>query len=93
MFGPNFGGATVHTNVRKGYLKECPNVGQFLKNLVFSLQMENAIMGAILNEGKDPAAAAKEWLAAHPEALDPWLAGVNTFDGKPGLDAVKASLQ
>jgi glycine betaine/proline transport system substrate-binding protein len=93
VFGPNYGGATVHTNVRKGYLDECPNVGQFLKNLVFSLEMENEIMGAILNESKDPAAAAKEWLAAHPEALDPWLAGVATFDGKNGLEAVKASLQ
>ena len=29
-FGPDFGGATVATNVRKGYLEECPNVGQFL---------------------------------------------------------------
>jgi glycine betaine/proline transport system substrate-binding protein len=93
VFGPNYGGATVHTNVRKGYLQECPNVGQFLKNLVFSLEMENEIMGAILNESKDPAAAAREWLAAHPEALDAWLAGVTTFDGKPGLEAVKASLQ
>ncbi|HEX6011063.1 MAG TPA: choline ABC transporter substrate-binding protein, partial [Geminicoccaceae bacterium] len=24
VFGPNFGGATVYTNVRKGYLQECP---------------------------------------------------------------------
>jgi glycine betaine/proline transport system substrate-binding protein len=83
VFGPNYGGATVHTNVRKGYLEECPNVGQFLKNLVFSLEMENEIMGAILNESKDPAAAAREWLAAHPEALDAWLAGVTTSTASP----------
>ena len=31
-FGPDFGGATVYTNVRAGYLEECPNVGQLLKN-------------------------------------------------------------
>ena len=92
VFGPNLGGATVHTNVRQGYLQECPNVGKFLQNLVFTLQMENEVMGAILNDGKDPADAAKEWLAAHPEVLDGWLAGVTTFDGKPGIDAVKASL-
>src|SRR5690606_37113546 len=29
VFGPNFGGATVHTNVRAGFLEECPNVGKF----------------------------------------------------------------
>jgi glycine betaine/proline transport system substrate-binding protein len=92
VFGPNYGGATVYTNVRKGYLTECPNVGKFLQNLVFSLEMENEIMGAILNEGADPGAAAKEWLKAHPDVLDAWLEGVTTVDGKPGLDAVKASL-
>jgi glycine betaine/proline transport system substrate-binding protein len=49
-FGPNLGGATVYTNVRKGFSEECPNVGQFLENLVFSLKMENAVMGAILDD-------------------------------------------
>ena len=33
VFGPNFGGATIYTNVRKGYLQECPNVGKALQNL------------------------------------------------------------
>ena len=92
VFGPNLGGATVATNVRQGYLEECPNVGQFLKNLEFSLDMENEVMGAILNEGKDPKAAAKEWLKAHPETLDKWLQGVTTIDGKPGAEAVKATI-
>src|SRR6056297_850105 len=47
-FGPDLGGATVHTNTRAGYVEECPNVGAFLQNLVFSLEMENEIMSAIL---------------------------------------------
>ena len=33
FFGPNFGGATVFTNTRKGYVEECPNVGKLLTNL------------------------------------------------------------
>ena len=37
VFGPNFGGATVHTNVRAGYVAECPNVGKLVTNLKFSL--------------------------------------------------------
>ena len=49
-FGPNLGGAVVDTNVRAGYVAECPNTGKLLQNLVFSLPMENEIMGAILNE-------------------------------------------
>jgi glycine betaine/proline transport system substrate-binding protein len=93
VFGPNLGGATIYTNVRKGYVEECPNVGKFLTNLVFSLEMENEIMGAILDDGQEPSAAAKAWLKEHPDVLDGWLEGVTTMDGEPGLEAVKASLQ
>jgi len=91
-FGPNYGGATVYTNIRKGYTTECPNVGQFLKNLKFTLTQENEVMGAILDGGKNPDDAAKEWLKTNPGALDPWLAGVTTIDGKDGMAAVKTAL-
>ncbi|MES2143439.1 MAG: choline ABC transporter substrate-binding protein [Pseudomonadota bacterium] len=92
-FGPNFGGAIVATNTRKGYLTECPNTGKLLSNLVFSLPMENEIMGAILNDGADPRDAAKAWLAANPAAWEPWLDGVTTKDGGDAKAAVAAALQ
>lgn len=92
IFGPNFGGATVYTNVRKGYLGECPNAGKFVSNLKFTLQMENEIMGAILNEGKDAKVAAKDWLKAHPDVVGPWLEGVTTFDGGDAKSAVTSTL-
>ncbi|MGO2233255.1 MAG: choline ABC transporter substrate-binding protein [Marinomonas sp.] len=91
-FGPNYGGADVHTNVRKGYIQQCPNVGKLIANLKFSLPMENQIMGAILDEGKKPNIAAKEWLKANPEVLDAWLKGVTTQSGDNGLSAVKSHL-
>jgi len=93
LFGPDFGGATIYTNTRKGYVTECPNTGKLLNNLVFSLQMENEIMGAILNDGADPRDAAKAWLAAHPDAWKPWLDGVTTKDGGDAVAAVEAALQ
>lgn len=92
VFGPNYGGATVLTNVRAGYTTECPNMGAFLKNLVFSLPMENEIMGAILNDNAEPKAAATAWLKANPDAITPWLQGVNTFDGGDADAAVKSAL-
>ena len=92
VFGPDYGGATVYTNVRAGYTSECPNIGKLLQNLKFSLAMENEIMGAILNDGEDPEAAATAWLKGNPDILDSWLDGVETFDGGNGLDAVKKSL-
>jgi glycine betaine/proline transport system substrate-binding protein len=91
-FGPNFGGATVYTNVRAGYLTECPNVGKLLQNLVFNLDMEATVMEAITTGGEEGGKAATEYLKANPDVLTPWLAGVTTFDGKDGLPAVKASL-
>ncbi len=91
-FGPNLGGAEVFTNVRKGYASECGNVGSLLKNLTFTLAMENQIMGAILNDGTDPDKAANAWLKKNPDVLDGWLKGVTTIDGKDGLAAVKAHL-
>ena len=92
VFGPDFGGATVYTNVRAGYTSECANMGKLLKNLKFTLAMENEIMGAILNDGEDPEKAAEAWLKKNPDILDGWLDGVETFDGGSGLDAVKKSL-
>ncbi len=92
VFGPNLGGATIYTNVRKGYTQECANVGTLLKNLEFSLDMENALMGAVLNDNQKPEAAATAWLKANPQVLDAWLAGVTSTDGKPAIDVVKAAL-
>ena len=91
-FGPNYGQATIYTNVRKGYTQECSNVGQLLKNLVFTLNMESTLMGNVLDDKMKPDAAAKAWLQKNPQVLDTWLAGVTTVDGKPGLEAVKAYL-
>jgi glycine betaine/proline transport system substrate-binding protein len=92
VFGPNFGGATVYTNVRKGFTAECPNAGKLISNLKFTLPMENQIMGAILNDSKEGKVAAAEWLKANPDAVKPWLEGVTTFDGGDAAAAVKAKL-
>lgn len=91
-FGPNYGGAEVFTLARTGWSEQCPNAAQFFRNLVFTLEIENEMMGKILDEGKEPKAAAIEYLQEHPELLEPWLTEVSTFDGEPGLDAVRASL-
>jgi glycine betaine/proline transport system substrate-binding protein len=92
VFGPDLGGATVYTNVRAGYLEECPNVGQFLQNLAFTLEMENQIMAAILEDNVEPDQAARNWLQHNPGVLDSWLDGVTTFDGGDAEAAVHEAL-
>ena len=91
-FGPNYGGATVYTNVRAGYLQECPNVAVLLKNIVFELEFENKGMGYLIRDSMSGVEAAKKALTEQPAYLDAWLAGVTTRDGGDGLAAVKASL-
>jgi glycine betaine/proline transport system substrate-binding protein len=91
-FGPNLGGATVYTNTTAGYVEQCPNVGQMLENLEFTLAMENEIMAMILNDGMKPDAAATAWLQDNPGMLETWLDGVTTRDGGDATAAVKAEL-
>jgi glycine betaine/proline transport system substrate-binding protein len=90
-FGPNFGGAEVFTLGRAGWAEACPNAAQLFRNMIFDLDMENEMMGLIL-DGEEPVAAAEQWLKENPDALGPWLEGVTTFDGQPGLPAVQAAL-
>ncbi|MDM8536070.1 choline ABC transporter substrate-binding protein [Desulfobacterales bacterium HSG17] len=89
FFGPNLGGATVYTVVRKDYVKQCPNVGLLLKNLEFTLSMENQVMGMILDESMMPEKAAEKWLKTNPDVLKIWLKDVKTIEGNPGLAAVE----
>ncbi|MBT9289822.1 choline ABC transporter substrate-binding protein [Prosthecodimorpha staleyi] len=91
-FGPNYGGAEVRTLARTGWTAKCPNAAAFFKNLKFDLATENAMMGKILDQGQEAGQAARAWIKEHPDALGPWLAGVTTLDGRPGLPAVKAAL-
>jgi glycine betaine/proline transport system substrate-binding protein len=91
-FGPNFGGAVVYTNERAGWAEQCPNAAKLIKQLIFTVDIENLVMNKILTDGLDGDKAAETWLKTNPPELTKWLDGVTTFDGKPGLDAVKKSL-
>ena len=91
-FGPDFGGAEVYTLARTGWAEECPNAAALFSNLQFTVEMENELMGLILDEGMDPQEAARSWLAEHPEAVEPWLEGVTTLQGEPGGPAVQGAL-
>ncbi|HQY42920.1 MAG TPA: choline ABC transporter substrate-binding protein [Paracoccaceae bacterium] len=91
-YGPDFGGATVHTLSRRGYAAECPNVAKFYSQLVFDLDYENRGMQMIMGDGMVAMDAAKAMIAARPELLDGWLKDVTTYDGQPALPVVKAAL-
>ena len=92
VFGPNLGEAKVYTAIPPSYEARCPNVTAFLKNLQFTTDMENQVMGPILEKVK-PNVAARNFLKKNPAVLDKWLNGVKTLDGKDGAAAVKGALK
>ena len=85
-----FGGeGVVHTVTRAGFSEECPNLGKLFGQMDFSLEMENGIMGQILDDGADPDEATMEWIKANGETVMGWVDGVSTEDGGDGAAAVK----
>jgi glycine betaine/proline transport system substrate-binding protein len=91
VFGPNYGEATVYTNTRSGYSRECPNMGRLLRNLTFTTQQESRVMDDMLNRHQPAEVAAASFLKANPDTVAAWLQGVTTFDGHPALAAVFGS--
>lgn len=92
-FGENDGTATVYTNIHKGFDKEMPNVGHFLKNYIFPISMINEISLMLQNNKQlSHAEAGMEYLKKHPEIYQGWLEGVTTVDGEPALPVFEAYL-
>ncbi|HEX4388105.1 MAG TPA: choline ABC transporter permease subunit [Steroidobacteraceae bacterium] len=91
VFGPNFGEAAVYTNTRAGYLQECPNIGRLLHNLSFTTQQESRVMADMLDRHEPAQVAAANFLKANPETVAAWLQGVDTFSGRPALEAVRTT--
>lgn len=91
-FGPNLGEAHVRTVARRDFPQDCPNLTQLFRQMHFTVDMENTMMAAILDDGAEPKDAATAYLKKHPELLDTWLTNVNTAGDQPGLAAVKKEL-
>jgi glycine betaine/proline transport system substrate-binding protein len=91
-FGPNFGGATVNTVARTGYIDECANVGRLLKQMTFNVDLENGIITEVLQNKTNIDAAATAALKRNPDVVKGWLDGVTTVTGGNGLQAVQTAL-
>ena len=89
--GPNYGASTVLTDVRAGYLTDCPNIARLLKNLAFSVSAENEMMTPIMQQTEEPKAAAIEWIRLNPDWLRATLSNVTTYKGEPALPVVQSA--
>ncbi len=78
-FGADFGGATVHTVVRRGYAVACPNVTHLLRSVAFDVEDENGLMDAILTDRQPVGDAARAWIARHEDRVAAWTTDVVPF--------------
>ena len=87
-FGPNYGGSTVHTNIRQGLASNCPNIARFLTNLKFNVEMEGNIIGTVMNEFVPADRAVRDWMYNNPQQVSVWLKGVTHENGNK-VDSAK----
>ena len=92
-FGPNYGGATVHTISRKGFVSACQNAGSFLKNMKLTSKDQSAMMVPLVNDGLEPKEAARSWIKTNLAIVNKWLSNVKTIDNKSGKEALAAYLK
>nr|WP_240795255.1 choline ABC transporter substrate-binding protein [Pseudomonas psychrotolerans] len=92
VWGPNLGASSVYTSTRKDYARKCPNVGRFLANLHFTIDMENKLSSEVLDQKTNPRRAVRNFLRENGAVLDKWLEGVQSVSGTPGSATVKAAL-
>ncbi|ERM16465.1 ABC transporter permease/substrate binding protein [Brevibacillus laterosporus] len=65
----------IHTIVRLGLQEDLPDAYQFLRQFKWTPEDMAQVMVRI-QEGVEPDDAAKEWVDAHPEIVEKWLAGL-----------------
>lgn len=81
-FGPNQGGATVHTIATSGYAERCTNVARLLRQFQVSVDDQSLMGDYVLNDDMDYGPAAEAFVRKRPQRLETWLDGVTTADGE-----------
>ena len=74
----------IHTIVRKGLKQDAPQAYQVLDQFHWTPKEISSVMLAV-NNGQDPAAAAKAYVKKHPEQIAQWTKGVSHVSCSPKL--------
>ncbi|MFC2675095.1 MAG: glycine betaine ABC transporter substrate-binding protein [Lacticaseibacillus rhamnosus] len=74
----------IHTIVRKGLKQDAPQAYQVLDQFHWTPKEISSVMLAV-NNGQNPAAAAKAYVKKHPEQIAQWTKGVSHVSGSPKL--------
>ena len=82
------GAGQIRVLTRSGLQKDDPNLVRLLSQIHTDTATASAWIDAYDNKKESATDIASSWMAAHPEVLKQWLAGVKTVSGKDGAAAV-----
>ncbi|PWG62133.1 ABC transporter substrate-binding protein [Sediminicurvatus halobius] len=82
---------TVYTMVRTGWPASHPNAARFLEQFLVPTEAQSVWIHEYDYEERDPETVAAEWIGNNLDVVEGWLEGVETADGKPAIEAVRAS--
>lgn len=81
---------TVYTVVAAGWPEQHPQVARFLEQFKVDPDAQSRWIEGFSRQERDPGAVAEEWIRANLDQVEPWLEGVQTADGRPAAEAVRA---
>ncbi|OJA05866.1 glycine betaine ABC transporter substrate-binding protein [Halomonas sp. QHL1] len=93
VFGENNGQSDVRTIVARAYHAANPNMIRLLDQYELSAAEQSEFIRDFGLEEGELETVARDWLLANPERIESFLEGVTTREGKPGIAAVRASLE
>lgn len=83
--------STVYTTVRSGFAEEHPDVYRMLKQFRLSGETQSRWIYEYAHENRPADEVAREWIAGNLDEVYVWLEGVNSLDGRPAVDVVRAA--
>lgn len=83
--------STVFTIARAGFPEEQPEVARFLRQFQVTLGMQDEWILEHSKNDRPEDEVAREWIASNLDAVEKWLDGVMATDGKPAIEAVRAT--
>ena len=85
------GAGEIRVLTRAGLGETDANLKKFLSQITVDTATASKWIDQVDKDKQKPEDIATAWIAANPEVVRKWLAGVTTVDGKPAADAVLTS--
>ena len=91
-FGHDKGAAESFILTRRGYAKDCSNIGKLLSQFRLPMNSESKMMYDVVVKHAKANVIAEHWISTHPAWLKKTVLGVQTVHGNPALSAIQSAL-